>query len=152
MSEERLAVAIRDAFDSTHVASEGLEHRVVSAIPWEQPRLRRTTPRLAGALAAALAVIVVVALLAPTLLTRLGLYLPGSDGPDGPAYSLAAVNVDSVFVIQRLVDNTVLQSKDGGRSWVKRLVFPGIYTGMQMFGLDGFVWTIDMTPPSIRAL
>ena len=32
MSEERLAVAIRDAFDSTHVASEGLEHRVVSAI------------------------------------------------------------------------------------------------------------------------
>ena len=148
MSEERLAVAIRDAFDSTHVASEGLEHRVVSAIPWEQPRLRRTTPRLAGALAAALAVIVVVALLAPTLLTRLGLYLPGSNGPDGPAYSLAAVNGDSVFVIQRLVDNTVLQSKDGGRSWVKRLVFPGIYTGMQMFGLDGFVWTIDMTPPN----
>jgi len=159
MSEERLAVAIREAFDSAHVPSEGLEHRVVSAIPWEQPRLRRSTPRLAGAVAAALAIVVVVALLAPTLLSRLGLYLPGSNGPESPAYSLAAVSGDSVFVVQRGVAdvapgrpaaNVLLQSKDGGRSWVDRLHFSNVYDGMEMFGADGFIWTIDMSRPECK--
>jgi photosystem II stability/assembly factor-like uncharacterized protein len=147
MSEERLSVAIRDAFDSTHVSSPGLEHRVVSAIPWDRPRERtRSLPRMAGALAAVLGVIAIAVLVAPTLLGRLNLF-PGSS-PEAPAYSLAAVSGDSVFVVQRASGNVLLQSKDGGRSWVDRLHFPGVYDGMQMFGADGFVWSIDVSTPN----
>jgi photosystem II stability/assembly factor-like uncharacterized protein len=154
MSEERLAVAIRDAFDSTHVPSPGLEHRVVAAIPWDQPRERKTSmPRLAGAFAATLAALLLVALLVPALLSKLNLLFPGAVGPEPPAYSLAAVNGDSVFVVQRGVAeaapgnptrNALLQSKDGGRSWVDRLHFADIYAGMQVFGADGFIWSISM--------
>jgi photosystem II stability/assembly factor-like uncharacterized protein len=146
MSEEPVAVAIRDAFDSTHVTSPGLEHRVLSAIPWDQPRARtRSLPRMAGALAAVLGVIAIAVLVAPTLLGRFNLF-PGSS-PEAPAYSLAAVSGDSVFVVQRANGNVLLQSKDGGRSWVDRLHFAGVYDGMQMLGADGFIWTIDMSSP-----
>src|SRR4029077_20696951 len=78
---------------------------------------------------------------------------PGAAVPESPAYSLAAVSGDSVYVVQRGVaeaapgnptPNALLQSKDGGRSWVDRLHFTGIYAGMQVFGADGFIWTIDL--------
>ena len=102
MSEDRTAVAIRDAFDSTYVASPGLEDRVVSAIPWERPRDAATSmPRLAGAAAATIAVLAVGILLAPTLLSRLNILFPGTIPAELPAYSLAAVSGDSVFVVQR---------------------------------------------------
>src|SRR5580704_9277106 len=98
MSEDRMAVEIRDAFDSTFVASPGLEDRVVSAIPWERPREAGTSmPRLAGAAAATIAVLAVGILLAPTLLSRLNLQFPGTNTAEPPAYSLAAVSGDSVF-------------------------------------------------------
>jgi photosystem II stability/assembly factor-like uncharacterized protein len=149
MSEERLAVAIRDAFDSTHVPSPGLEHRVVSAIPWDRPRERTTSlPKLGGAMAVALGVVAVAILVVPTILSRFN-FFPGS-GPEAPAYSLAAVSGDSVFVVQRANGNVLLQSKDGGRSWVDRLHFPNVYDGMQMFGADGFIWTIDMSMPNCK--
>jgi hypothetical protein len=116
---------------------------VVSAIPWDRPRERTTSlPRLAGALAATLGVIGIAILVAPTLLSRFN-FLPGSS-PEPPAYSLAAVSGDSVFVVQRANGNVLLQSKDGGRSWVDRLHFSGVYDGMEVSGNDGFVWTIDM--------
>jgi photosystem II stability/assembly factor-like uncharacterized protein len=154
MSEDRIAVEIRDAFDSTFVASPGLEDRVISAIPWDRPREPATSmPRLAGAVAATLAVLAVGILLAPTLLSRL-IQLPGTILlPEPPAYSLAAVSGASVFVVQRggIVapsqppGNVLLQSTDGGKSWSDRLHFTGVYDGMQVFGSDGFIWTIDMS-------
>ena len=148
MSEERLAVEIRDAFDQGYEPNRGLEDRVVAAIPWEEPR-RRALPRLrlAGTAAALLAVVVIVILVAPTVLTRLNLTFPGSSGgAEPPAYSLAAVTTDSLFIIQRggAPQNALLQSPDGGRTWIDRLHFKGIYDGMQMYGQDGFVWSIDM--------
>jgi len=156
MNADRLAVEIRAAFDSTHVLSPGLENRVVSAIPWDRPAERPTSmPRLAGGLAAAFAVLAVAILLAPALLSRLNSQFPGSIGPDAPAYSLAAVSADSLYVVQRNLgnlgrtpapdSNVLLQSRDGGRTWVDRLNFAGVYGGMQVFGADGFVWTIDMS-------
>ncbi len=101
-------------------------------------------PRLAGAFAAALAVLAVAVLLAPTLLNRLSIAFPGF-GSEPPAYSLAAVSGDSVFVLQREKDNVLLQSNDGGRTWTRRLSFGGVYGGMQVFGPDGFIWSIDMS-------
>jgi photosystem II stability/assembly factor-like uncharacterized protein len=156
MSEDRLAVEIRAAFDSTHLSSPGLEDRVVSAIPWDRPAARRASmPRLAGGFAAALAVLAIAILVAPTLMNKLNLLFPGTNSPDAPAYSLAAVSVDSVYVVQRNLgnlgrtpapdSNVLLQSRDGGRTWVDRLQFAGVYGGMQVFGADGFVWTIDMS-------
>jgi len=154
MSEDRLAVEIRDAFDSTHVASPGLDDRVISAIPWNRPRdPAGSMPRLAGPVAAALAVVAVGILLAPTLLSRLNIQFPGTSTSEPPAYSLAAVTGDSIFVVQRggIVapsqppGNVLLQSRDGGKSWSDRLHFAGIYDGMQVFGSDGFIWTIDMS-------
>jgi photosystem II stability/assembly factor-like uncharacterized protein len=154
MSQDRMAVEIRDAFDSTHVASPGLEDRVISAIPWEQPRdTAGSIPRLAGAAAATLAVLAVGILLAPTLLSRLNIQFPGSSTSEPPAYSLAAVSGDSIFVVQRgsIVapsqppGNVLLQSRDEGKSWSDRLHFAGIYDGMQVFGSEGFIWTIDMS-------
>src|ERR1051326_4730692 len=78
-------------------------------------------------------------------MTRLNLTFPGFGGTtEPPAYSLAAVSGRSVFVIQRKADNVLLQSPDGGRTWISRLHFDGVYDGMQMYGQDGFVWAIDM--------
>lgn len=161
MSEDPIAVEIRDAFDSTYVASPGLEDRVVSAIPWERPReTANSMPRLAGAAAAILAVLAVGVLVAPTLLSRLNIQFPGTSGPDLPAYSLAAVSGNSVFVIQRggiggppnqPAGNALLQSTDGGKSWSDRLHFIGLYAGAQMFGSDGFVWTLDISSPGCVA-
>jgi len=148
VNEERLAVEIRDAFDQDHEPNRGLEDRVVAAIPWEEPRRRTLSrPRLAGTFAALLAVVVIVILAAPTVLTRLNLTFPGSGGgAEPPAYSLASVTGDSLFVVQRggAPQNKLLQSPDGGRTWIDRLHFKGIYDGMQMYGQDGFIWSIDM--------
>jgi len=99
-------------------------------------------------------------LLAPTLLSRLNLVFPGTSGAGAPAYSLAAVSGDSVFVVQRggiggppnqPAGNVLLQSSDRGVSWSDRLHFIGVYDGMQMFGPDGFIWTIDMSSPGCAA-
>lgn len=148
MSEERLAVEIRDAFDPGYEPNRGLEDRVLAAIPWETPRRRPISwPRLAGGFVAALAVITIVTLIAPTILTRLNSPFPGSGpGAGSPAYSLASVTANSLFVIQRggPPSNTLLQSIDGGRTWTDRLHFTGVYDGMQMYEQDGFVWSIDM--------
>jgi photosystem II stability/assembly factor-like uncharacterized protein len=153
MTDERLAVEIRDAFDSRHMPSPGLENRVVSAIPWDRPPHRTASvPRLAGAFAAALTLLIVAALVAPSVLSWLNVQIPGiTGGPDAPAYSLAAVNGQSVFVVERgisgrVAGNALLQSNDGGRTWSDRLHFVGVYGGMQVFGTDGFIWAIDMEP------
>ncbi|HEV2217613.1 MAG TPA: hypothetical protein VGV88_08575 [Candidatus Dormibacteraeota bacterium] len=149
MSEERLAVEIRDAFDTDHEPNRGLEDRVLAAIPWEAPKRRWTLswPRLAGSLAAVVAVIAIGVLVAPSVLTRMNITHPGT-GPVAipPAYSLASVAGNSVFVVQRggPLENALLQSVDGGRTWIDRLHFKGIYDGMQMYGQDGFIWAIDM--------
>ena len=148
MTDERLAVGIRDAFDSRHVPSPGLEERVVSAIPWDQPRERAVSvPRLAGVFAATIALLLVAVLAAPTILSRLNIQIPGSTNrADAPAYSLAAVTGGSVFVVQRSAGNVLLQSSDSGRTWTDRFHFGGIYDGTQIFGADGFIWSIDMQP------
>jgi len=151
MTDERLAVEIRDAFDSRHVPSPGLENKVVSAIPWDGPPHRTASvPRLAGAFAATLTLLIVAALVAPSFLSWLNVQIPGiTGGPQTPAYSLAAVNGQSVFVVQRgipgqVAGNALLQSSDGGRTWSDRLHFVGVYDGMQVFGTDGFIWAIDI--------
>jgi photosystem II stability/assembly factor-like uncharacterized protein len=147
LSEERLAVEIRDAFDQDYEPNRGLEDRVVAAIPWEEPRPRTLSrPRLAGAFAGALAIVMIVVLVTPTLLSRLN--ITGSSGQlNRPAYSLASVTSDSLFVVQRDLetpDSVLLQSRDGGRRWFARLRFVGVYDGMEMFGQDGFIWSIDL--------
>lgn len=152
MTNERLAEEIRSAFDSAHVPNPGLEDRVVAAIPWERPPDRAATvPRLAGAFAAVLTLLIVAALVAPSFLGWLNLRFPGiTGGPEGPAYSLAAVNSQSVFVVERGIPgqvggNALVESSDGGRTWNDRLQFVGVYAGMQVFGTDGFIWAIDIT-------
>jgi photosystem II stability/assembly factor-like uncharacterized protein len=151
MSEERLATEIREAFEHAHEPSPGLENRVIGGLPWDEPRQRVVVrPRLAGTFAAVLAVATVVVLVAPTVLSRLNIAFPGSGvAAEPPAYSLAAVSGNSLFVVQRRGDNVLLQSPDGGRTWLKRIQFAGAYDGMQMFGQDGFVWSIGL-PPSCR--
>ena len=153
MNEERTAVEIRDAFDRDYEPNRGLEERVVAAIPWEEPRRRGLSRRrVAGAFAGMLAAVVVLILVAPTVLTRLNLTFPGfGGGSEPPAYSLAAVNGGSVFIVQRRADNVLLQSPDGGRTWISRLHFKGVYDGMQMYGKDGFIWAIDMTMVNCNA-
>jgi photosystem II stability/assembly factor-like uncharacterized protein len=153
MTDERLAVGIRDAFESTYVPSLGLEERVVSAIPWDRPADRATTvPRLAGVFATTVALLLIVVLAAPTILSRLNIQIPGSTrGPEAPAYSLAAVSGGSVYVVQRTAHNDLLQSRDGGRTWTDRLHFGGVYDGAQIFGADGFIWSIDMQSGECRA-
>ena len=150
MREERLAVEIREAFDQGYEPNRGLEERVVAAIPWEEPRRSRSVswPRVGGAFAGAVALVLIGVLVVPAVLTRLNVPFPGSSGNyQPPAYSLAAVTSDSLFVVQRgpmTPDELLLQSKDGGRTWVERLRFTSIYDGMQMFGQVGYIWGIDM--------
>jgi len=148
VSEEHLAVDVRNAFDHDYEPNRGLEDRVVAAIPWDEPRRRTLSgPRLAGTFAALLAVVVIVILIAPTVLTRLNITFPGlGPGPEPPWYSLASVTGDSLFVVQRgrAPQNALLQSPDGGRTWIDRLHFKGVYDAMQMYGQDGFIWAIDM--------
>ena len=154
MSEERLAVEIRDAFDQDHEPNQGLEDRVVAAIPWDEPRRRTLSrPRLAGTFAALLAAVVIVILIAPTVLNRLNITFPGSGpGPEPPWYSLASVTGDSLFVVQRGgAQNALVQSPDGGRTWIDRLRFKGVYDGMQMYGQDGFIWSMDMDTSNCHA-
>ena len=157
MNEERLAVEIRDAFDQDYEPNRGLEDRVVAAIPWEAPRRRTISrPRLVGTFAALLAVAVIVILIAPTVLTRLNLTLPGvGGGAEAPAYSLAALTPDSLFIVQRNLSrpgNLLLQSKDAGRTWAVRLRFDTEYDGMEMFGRDGYLWAIDLGGKNCGAL
>ena len=147
MTDLQLETKIREAFDSKHVPSPGLEERVIAAMPWQERHERRSpsTPRLAGAFAVLIAVAVIVVLVAPTILGRLGLIAPSPGGAgEPPAYSLAAVTGDSVFIVQRSNGNVLLESTDNGRTWVDRLRFPGVYGGARIFGDDGFVWSLDM--------
>jgi photosystem II stability/assembly factor-like uncharacterized protein len=161
MTDLQLETKIREAFDRTHVPSPGLEDRVIGAMPWDARRARSSSaPRLAGAFTAVLAVVVIVILVAPTILSRFSAIVPGLFGTGEPSvYSLAAVTGDSVFIIQRTNGNVLLQSTDGGLTWVARLRFTGVYGGAEIFGDDGFVWSLDMgarknctssgcTPPS----
>jgi photosystem II stability/assembly factor-like uncharacterized protein len=155
VSEERLAVEIRDAFDQDYEPNRGLEDRVVAAIPWEEPRRRTLSrPRLAGAFAGALAIVMIGVLVTPTLLSRLN--ITGSSGVlNRPAYSLASVSSDSLFVVLRDLerpDSVLLQSRDGGRSWSARMRFVGVYDGMEMFGQDGYIWSIDLGGTNCGAL
>jgi len=157
VSDEPLSVEIRDAFDQGYEPNRGLEDRVVAAIPWEEPRRRTLSrPRLAGVFAGALALVMIVVLVTPTLLSRLNIVFPGSSGqPNRPAYSLASVTSDSLFVVQRDLerpDSVLLQSRDGGRSWFARLRFVGVYDGMEMFGQDGYIWSIDLGGTNCGAL
>jgi photosystem II stability/assembly factor-like uncharacterized protein len=88
------------------------------------------------------------------LLGWLNVRSPGiTGGPQAPAYSLAAVNGQSVYVVERGIGpgpgqagNALLQSSDAGRTWNDRLHFAGVYDGMQVFGSVGFVWAIDVEP------
>lgn len=149
MSDERMAVDLRNAFESAYEPNPGLEERVMAAIPWDAPKPGRLSwPRLAGGIAGVVAVVTIVALVAPTVLSRLNIAVPGVTPPtDVIAYSLASVTSESVFVVQRGMTkpgNVLLQSRDGGRSWTSRLGFSGVYDGMQMFGRDGYIWSIDL--------
>lgn len=149
MSEDRLAVEIRDAFDQGYEANRGLEDRVVAAIPWEAPRRRPVSwPRIGGAFAGALALVLIGVLIVPSVLTRLNIPVPGSSGnAESPAYSLAAVSGNSLFVVQRQRGNVLLQSTDAGRTWAARVSFDGAYDGMQMYGQAGYVWAINLYEP-----
>ncbi|TMG28136.1 MAG: hypothetical protein E6H97_05590, partial [Chloroflexi bacterium] len=157
MSEERLAVEIRDAFDQDHEPNQGLEDRVVAAIPWDEPRRRTLSrPRRAAAFAGALAAVMIAVLVTPTLLSHINIVFPGSSGQlNRPAYSLASVTADSLFVVQRDLmtpESILLQSRDGGRSWFARLRFVGVYDGMEMFGQEGYIWSIDLGGTNCGAL
>jgi hypothetical protein len=91
MIDERLAVAIREAFDVRHVESPGLEDRVVSAIPWgKRPEREPSVPRLAGAFTAALTLLIVAVLVGPSALTAGSRFFRTSQSP-APA---ALVNSD----------------------------------------------------------
>jgi hypothetical protein len=148
MRAESLAGAIRDAFNSRHEVSPGLEVRVLGAIPWDRPAERSPfRPRLAGAFAVVLACALVIALAAPAVLSKLGVFQPAAGGQYAPAYSLAAVSGQTMFIVQRTASNVLLESSDGGWTWTRRLKFDGIYGGMQMFGKHGYVWSIDMSGP-----
>src|SRR5260370_1217340 len=95
MSQDHVAVEIRDAFDSSYVARPGLEDRVISAIPWERPSESASSmPRLAVPAAAATALLAVGALLPPTLLRGLHLQFPALTPPATPACSPAAARPD----------------------------------------------------------
>ena len=149
MSDDRLAVEIRDAFDRAHEPSPGVEDRVLAAIPWDEPRRHSfPAPRLAFSLVGVLAIVMIGVLVTPLVLNRLIPTSPGSaPAGDTPAYSLATVDGSSLFIVQRGMTrpgNVLLQSKDGGRTWTARLHFAGVYDGMRMFGQDGFVWAIDL--------
>jgi photosystem II stability/assembly factor-like uncharacterized protein len=150
MTDSALETKIREAFDSRHVPSPGLEDRVMAAMPWQaRPERRPSAPRLAGALAAALAAAVIVVLVATTIATRLGTKVtPGGTG-EASTYSLAAVTGDFVYVVQQGNGNVFLQSSDNGRSWVARLRFAGVYGGTEMLGDDGFVWSLDSASQSL---
>ena len=77
MTDRQLETKIREAFDSHHVPSPGLEERVIAAVPWQtQPPRSSFGPRLAGTFAVILAVAVIVVLIASTILTRLGSPVP----------------------------------------------------------------------------
>lgn len=153
MTDLEMENRIREAFDSRHQPSPELGQRVMAAMPWQpgtMPRRGRSTsaPRLAGAFAALLAVALIAVLAVPPILERLGIPIPGESGTgEPPAYSLAAATGDSVFIIQRnAAGNVLLQSTDGGRTWISRLTFGGVYAGTQILGDAGFLWSIDMAP------
>jgi photosystem II stability/assembly factor-like uncharacterized protein len=149
MTDLHLEAKIREAFDSRYEPNPDLEDRLIAAMPWQpvkaRPARSSPTPRLAGAFAAVLALALIAVLAAPTILNRLGALVPGRIGSaEPPAYSLAAVTGDYVFIVQRSNGNVLLESSDNGRTWQAVLRFPGVYGGAQIFGNDGFVWSIDM--------
>lgn len=154
MTDFDLEKKIREEFDGGHVPSPDLEERVLRAMPWhERPQLRRQrpalVPRVAGVFVAVIAFVLIVVISAPAILNRLGFAVPGGFGTgESPAYSLAAVSGNSVFVIQRQNGNLLLESTDNGLTWSSRLSFNGVYGGMQVFGDAGFVWSLDMGRPA----
>jgi hypothetical protein len=88
MMDQRLATEVRAAFESTHVASPGLENRVLSAIPWDGPAAKEpSAPRFAGGLAAAIAVLIVVVLTTSLFLAGLP---KGLTSPRASTYRIAA--------------------------------------------------------------
>jgi virginiamycin B lyase len=112
VTDERLAAAIRDAFENRHVPSPGLEDRVVSTFPWAlQPDRSSYEPRLfafpfgkhsvqwAGVLGAALLAVAVVAgllyshgaLKRPALNER-----PGVAGPCLPASTTSPSRIGNI--------------------------------------------------------
>lgn len=144
MKDRQLETKIREAFDSHHVPSPGLEERVIAAVPWQtQPPRSSFGPRLAGTFAVILAVAVIVVLIASTILTRLGSKVGQVGTGEPPTYSLSAVTGDFVFIVQQGNGNVLLQSSDNGRTWEARLRFAGVYGGADIFGDDGFVWSRD---------
>jgi hypothetical protein len=79
MIDDRLAAAIRAAFDSKYQSSPGLENRVVSAIPWRRPpEPASSVPRLAGAFTAILTLLIVAVMAAPSVLTLGSHRIPSS--------------------------------------------------------------------------
>lgn len=160
MTDQRLETEIREVFDERYVPNPDLDNKVIAALPWHAhtaaPAKRApTAPRLAGAAVVVVAAILIGVLVVPTLIGRLQSSLPGFGGGEPPAYSLGAVDGGSIFIVQRgnvpdlgatpsAPANTLLQSTDNGRTWIKRLAFGGIYEGMQMFADAGVIWSIDM--------
>jgi photosystem II stability/assembly factor-like uncharacterized protein len=156
MTDLHLETKIREAFDSRHVPNPDLEDRLIAAMPWQPVKVRparsSATPRLAGTFATVLALALIAVLAAPTILNRLSALFPGWIGNgERPAYSLAAVTGDYVFIVQRSNGNVLLESSDNGRTWEAVLRFPGIYGGAQIFGNDGFVWSLDMGAGNCRS-
>jgi hypothetical protein len=82
MIDERVAAEIRDAFENRHSPNPGLEQRVMSAIPWDgRPGRHASAPRIAGILAAVLTLLVLAALLAPSILTMGSRHIRTSPSP-----------------------------------------------------------------------
>jgi hypothetical protein len=107
MSDEHLAVAIREAFDEKYLPSPGLADRVISAIPWDrQPARAASVPRLAGAFTAILTLLILAVLIGPFVLTmgsRLGQASPS------PAPQSSIVNTDPRCKGIRLLPDRVFQ-------------------------------------------
>jgi photosystem II stability/assembly factor-like uncharacterized protein len=104
----------------------------------------------------------VVVLATPTILSRLGVHAPVSNSPAiNVAYSVAAVEGGSVFVVQRglfsqtngsgVDSDILLESRNGGQTWISLLGFAGVYDGMQVYGSTAFVWSIDRQPHGCTA-
>jgi hypothetical protein len=111
MTDEGLAAAIRDAFEKRYVPSPGLEDRVVSAIPRTTRRDRSTyVPRLAGAFAAALAILVVAVLLGPYALGVRSLLGRTSTSPTPQVASAARTPAKSATPIPFLCQSAAAPS------------------------------------------
>lgn len=160
MIPHAFATAIRDAFESRHMPSPGLENRVLGAISSEVRRPAPRAPRLAAPLAGLLALLVIAVLVVPALLARLAIPVPipglEGGGAHARAYSVAAIGAEGAFVVQREFQtqpgppvptrNVLLETQDGGQSWKVRLRFDGLYLGMTANRNEAALWTVESTP------